>query len=100
MGIDWKFDLSTLIQTLVILGGGYAMLLRSTWESKAVKRELHDVRDQLEKLAHVIIQQAVQTKEIENLREQFHMLYKTIEELRRGNGWIRGRGGIDGEYDR
>ena len=56
------------------------------------------MREELKKLAQVIIQQAVQTKDIEYLKEQQMMLARTIEELRRGNGWVRGRGGVDGEY--
>ena len=93
-----QLDLGLVIQTVLILGAGYAMLLRSDWSNKALRHELSSMKIELKKLADVVILQAVHAKEIEQLREQFTMLYKTIEDLRRGNGFVRGRKGLDGEY--
>ena len=90
--------ISTVAQTVIFLLGVYGMVLRTDWNSKGLKDEIGEMKDELKKLAHVITIQAVQTKEIENLREQLVMLQRTVEELRRGNGYVRGRTGLDGEY--
>jgi methylphosphotriester-DNA--protein-cysteine methyltransferase len=50
--------------------------------------DLADMKDELKKLADVIIQQAVQSNRIENLATQLIMTQRTLEDLRRNRGFI------------
>lgn len=86
------------VQTGIFLLGVYAMVLYNKWSNRNLEEEVREMKTELKELAKVIIQQAVQTKEIENLREQLTMTQRNVEDLRRGNGFVRGRHGIDGEY--
>jgi NADH:ubiquinone oxidoreductase subunit D len=86
------------VQTALFLLGGYAMVLRNDWSNKALKIELMAMQKQLERLAEVITTQAVQTTRIDNLYGLFNSVDKRVEDLRRGNGYITGRHGTDGEY--
>ena len=88
------------VQTVLFLLGGYAMVLRNDWSNKALKAELVAMQKQLEKLAEVITTQAVQTTRIDTLYSLYSSADKRIEDLRRGNGFITGRHGVEGEYDR
>lgn len=74
------------------------MVVQNSQSNKRLQDEVTGMKDELKKLAQVVITQAVQTKEIETLRDQLVMLQRNVEDLRRGNGFVRGRTGLDGEY--
>lgn len=77
------------------------MIVYNNQSNKRLESEVVDMKDELKKLAQVVITQAVQKTEIDNLQQQMVMLQRNIEDLRRGNGYVRGnRGGVDGEYDK
>lgn len=86
------------IQTILFLGGGYAMVLRNSWSNEAIKEEMKGVKLELKGLAEIIVQMAVQTTRLDNLTQNFTMLQQTVEDLRRGAGWMKKRNVIDGEY--
>lgn len=96
----WEFYLGIAVQSILFLGGGYAMVLRNDWSTENLKIQMEKMGEELEKLAEVITKMAVQETEIRNLREQLTMLQRTVEGLRRGDGFIRssGRGGVNGEF--
>ena len=95
----WVTIIGIVVQTVLFLLGGYAMILRNDWSNKALKAELQAMQKQLERLAEVITTQAVQTTRIDALYSLFNSVDKRLEDLRRGNGFIRGRHGVDGEYE-
>lgn len=72
--------------------------VRSGLTLKSLTDEVKDMKDKLELLAKVITQLAVQDTKITNLAQQFTMLQRNVEDLRRGNGFVHGRTGVDGEY--
>jgi len=84
------------VQAIVFLGGVYVMVLKNDWSNKALTAQMDKMSEELEKLAEVITQMAVQETHIENLREQLTMLQRTVEGLRRWEGFIRPspRGGV------
>jgi hypothetical protein len=94
---EWLIGLA--IQTVLFLGGGYGMVLKNDMSNRTLKEQFAGMQKELEKLANVIITQAVQTNRLDNLTEQYMMLNRTVEALRRGNGFIHGHGGVDGEYN-
>ena len=87
-----------VVQTALFLSGGYAMVLRNDWSNRNLKSEVQGIQIELKKLSEVVTQMAVQTVRIDNLSDQFTMLQRNVEDLRRGNGFVRGRSGIEGEH--
>jgi hypothetical protein len=94
----YEYLIGIAVQTFLFLLGVYGMILRNDSSNKNLKAEVISMRDELKKLAAVIVQQAVQTEQIDNLRTQVTLLQRTVEDMRRGNGWVKGRTGVDGEY--
>lgn len=94
--------LGITIQTALYLLGALALFLRNESKQKTntehLSNEVKDMRDELKKLAEVITTQAVQTARIDSIADQFTLLHRTVEDLRRGNGFVKGRAGLDGEY--
>lgn len=88
------------IQTLLFLAGGYAMVLRTGWSATALEKQLMSMEEELKKLAEVITNQAVHTNRLDNQGAQIAVMQKEIYDLRRGDGWVRGKEGIDREYSR
>ncbi len=86
------------VQTLLFLAGVYAMILKSGWTAKDVKAELEAVKLELHELKKIVVVQAVQARDIEHTRSQLLMLQRTVEELRRGIGWVQGPQGVDRQY--
>ena len=84
------------IQTLLFLVGGYGMVLRNDWSNKQLEKKMETMQIELKKLAEVVITQAVQTTQIQNLAAQLTMVQRNVEDLRRGNGYVKSR--LDGEY--
>lgn len=89
---------SIVVQTLIFLLGVYGMVAYNNVSNKSLKAEVVEMKEELKKLAAVIVQQAVQTERLENLQQQVTLLQRNVEDLRRGNGFVRGRTGVDGEY--
>lgn len=95
--MDWH-TVEITTQTVIFLLGVYGMVLRTDLTGKGLKEEIRDMKDELKQLAEVIKTQAVQTERINNMEKHVVMLQETVEALRRGNGFIRGRKDVDGEY--
>ena len=74
------------------------MVLRNDWSNKNLEKKMETMQTELKKLAEVVITQAVQTAQIQNLASQITMIQRNDEDLRRGNGFVKGRQSIDGEY--
>ena len=89
-----------VVQTLLYLLAGYAVIIRHDESNKNVKIEMHLMQEQLKKLADVVTQLAVQTVRVDNLGQHVTMLQRTVEDLRRGAGWVStpARSNLDGEY--
>lgn len=90
------------IQTFLYLIGAYALFIRNEAKQKVnadhLGEEVREMREELRKLAQVITEQAIQNTRLNNMDVHLASLDKRIEDLRRGDGWVHGRRGIDGEY--
>lgn len=83
------------IQTLLYLLGGYSMVVRNDARTDILREQIEGMTKELKKLADVVTLQAVQTERIQNLSARVTMLQRNIEDLRRGDGYIRPH--IEGE---
>lgn len=65
-------------------------------------KDILGLQGEIKKLTEIIVLQAVQTTKLDSLNDNYVLLHRTVEDLRRGNGWITGdkerKRGIDGEY--
>lgn len=87
------------VQTALFILGGYAMVIRNDVGNKQLRLEITNMKDELKKLADVIITQAVQTTRLDNLAMMVVSMEKRVEDMRRGNGFIqRGKDSVDREY--
>ena len=87
-----------VVQTVLFLLGGYAMVIRNDGSNQNLREDVKGIEKELKKLSEVITGQAVQTTRIDNLAAQVTMLYRNLEELRHGNGFVKGSSGIDREF--
>ena len=91
------------IQTVLYLLAGYAIYLRNETRQKTnsehLAEEVKEMKEELKELTEVIKIQAVQNNRLDNMESHLASIDRRVEDLRRGNGFVKGRGGIDGEYD-
>lgn len=84
----WEFTIGIGLQTLLFLAGGYGMVLRNDWSNKAMTVNISDIRQEMKKLADVVIIQAVQTTRIDNLASQLLMIQNRMDDFSHGRGFI------------
>ena len=98
IGFEWTVklgDLLTVAGALFVAAaflhkrGGQEMGMQVTLESLA--NELRDLKDQFKTFGDTLTQVATQEVKI-------NLLMKWYDELRRGDGFVRGSRGIDREY--
>jgi len=64
-----------------------------------LKEDITDMKNEIKKLADVIVTQAVQNSRLDSQGQRITRVENTIEDLRRGRGWItESRKSVDGEY--
>jgi endonuclease IV len=96
-GIDWHLvGLSS--QTVIFLAGVYKLVIHADVATKEMKENIKAMKEELKKLTEVVTTQAVQATEIKNLTTQVTLIQRTVEDLRRGDGFVQGRRGIDREF--
>jgi hypothetical protein len=86
--MSWEFIYAVTAQTALFLLGGYAMVLRNEWTTKALTQQMTGMEEEVKKLAQVITQIAVQDIRIDNLTSLMVNLQHELSDLRRGDGWI------------
>lgn len=98
--MDHESLIGIAIQTALFLLGGYAMVIKADIGARNLKEEVAEMKEELKTLANVITIQAVQTTRLDNLTAQVTTQGRTIEDLRRGTGFISDRGAksVEREY--
>lgn len=74
------------------------MVLKNDWSNKALEKQMNSMEEELKSLAVVITTQAVQSNRLDNMEVHIASLDRRVEDLRRGNGFVQGHRGVDGEY--
>jgi cell division protein FtsB len=97
---EWVPIAGLALQTLLILGGGYAMVVRADMMTKALREEVKAMKEEVKGLASVITTQAVHAERMDNMSKRLTMVQQTVEDLRRGRGYVQERmpQAVDGEY--
>lgn len=81
MVFDATISLGTLIQTIVIVGGGIAVFWQMKGKVDNMATEIVDIKTDLKELNKVIVKMAVADNRLNNLEED-------IRDLKRGKGFI------------
>jgi hypothetical protein len=102
--MDIILKVAQFVAIIGSLGVGLFTIGRSSSRVEAAitnqAQDLIDMKAELKKLADVITQQAVQSSRIDNINSQIIMIQRTIEDLRRGSGYIiKNRQIVDGEHE-
>lgn len=105
VAFEWNIRAGDILTIVGMLAMAASFVYRrgrgeSTLESTvlAAMEQIEGMKRQLEGLAEVVTAQAVQNNRIDNLAEQVSSIDRRVEDMRRGNGYIRGRTALDGEY--
>jgi len=92
--IDWNIRFGDILVVASLIGTVLVFAFKTgafTESVNARKKEIEGLRTIAESISEVLGIISVQKKEIE-------FLWKTIDELKRGRGWIQGDRGVNGEY--
>jgi len=112
VNLDLTVTLGTIIQTGILVVGGVAALvtMKNTVASlkveaettkKDTKEQFLNVQVELRKMNDILIGMARFDERITNLDKRVTSQGRQIDELRHGEGFVRGhRASIDGEYEK
>ncbi len=110
VNFDLTITLGTIIETAVLGGGGVAALVtlrntvtglneRLTNSKTETKEQFAAVQSELKKMGEILIGMARFEEKITNLDKRVTSHGRKIDDLSRGDGFVRGhRASIDGEY--
>ncbi|WP_035675141.1 hypothetical protein [Bradyrhizobium liaoningense] len=110
IGVDLTITLSTIVETVVLGGGGIATIvtLRNTVRTlkeqmdaskKETREQFAGIQSELKKMGDILVGMARFDERLANLDKRVTAHGRQIDELRHGVGFVRGqRSSIDGEY--
>ena len=101
--IDWNVRVGDILVVTSLAGSILFYAFRSGQFAESINHmqdEIEQLKKVAQELAKVITTQAVQSNRLDTAAERLNMMYRKIEDLRHGDGFIAGRRGIDREYDK
>lgn len=60
--------------------------------------EISELKQEISKIGQILTQVAVQNERMDNMGQRQNLMDRRLDELRHGDGWVRGPKGIDKEY--
>jgi len=91
MVIDYTITVGNLVEIASIIGGGILVMITLRSDVANMKTDVQGIQQEVKKIGDVLITQADQNRRILHLEED-------LRELKHGQGFVRGPGGIDREY--
>lgn len=99
--IDWNVRVGDILVVVSLAGTCIFYAFRSGRFAESIitmQREIKELKDVAKAMAVVVTGQAVQSTRLDAQTERLNILDKRVEDLRKGDGFIRGHHGVDGEY--
>ena len=92
--------IAVVIQTLVFILGGSAIVVRNSAANKDLHEDVKAMQEELKDLARVITAQAVQDVRLNEQSRRMTLLETRVEDMRRGKGYVKERDvlSVDREY--
>lgn len=98
MTVDWTISVGNIIQIAAILGGGLLVLVTLKNTVSILQRDVASIQTEIKKMGDILTKMAVAETRLDNTDTRLTNVERDIRDLRRGDGWIHGHRGVDGEY--
>lgn len=98
---DWTINVGNVMVFMGVICTGFLYAFRSgkfAESIKDMKEDITDLKEITKELAKLLTTVAVHNNQMESASDRINLMDRKIEDLRKGDGFIRGRTGIDGEY--
>lgn len=98
--IEQTITVGNIVEIISIIGGGLVVFVTLRNTVANIKVEVENMQTEIKKLGDILIAQADLRGELRGLTTRVDRAERDISELRHGQGFVRGPGGIDREYTR
>jgi hypothetical protein len=98
MMVEQTITIGNIIEILVIAAGGISVFATMRTTVKNINDKVDGMQDEIKKLGDILIGQARFDEKLISLEHRVTVHDKLLDELRHGEGFVRGRQGIDREY--
>lgn len=96
--IDWNINFGHMLTIGLIVGGWAWTLIQMKNDGSNLKREVAELKIDVKKFGAIVTDTAVMSKRLDHVEDDIHVMRKDINELRHGEGFVRGARGIDREF--
>lgn len=86
--IDWTFNVGTLIQIAVLVGGIFAFIYSVKGDVTTMKGNVTDIKEELKELRKVFTTQVDHDGRLSRVEKDIADLRADIKELRHGEGFV------------
>lgn len=99
--IDWNIRVGDLLVIVSLVGTAIVYAFKSGRFAGVIysmQQEIKEMKEVAKAMSQVVTNMAVQNNRLDTAAERLNVMDKKIEDLRRGDGYIRGPKGVDREY--
>lgn len=96
--IEQTITIGNIIEIMVIAGGGISVFATMRTTVKNINIKVDEMQIEIKKLGDILIGQARFDEKLANLERRVGVHDRRIEDLSHGEGFVRGRQGVDREY--
>lgn len=98
MIVDWTISIGAILQVASIIIGGLLALAALRASVSELQKDVSAMQIELKKMGDILTKMAVTESRLDNTDARLTIIERDVRDLRRGEGFIRGHRGIDGEY--
>ena len=88
MIIDWTFNVSAIVQIIVLAAGAITFVYAVKGDVSMVKQNITDIKEELKELRKVLTTQIAHEGRLERVEEDVRGLRADLKELRHGEGFV------------
>jgi K+/H+ antiporter YhaU regulatory subunit KhtT len=96
--VEQSITIGNIIEIVVIAAGGISVFATMRNTVRNINSKVDDIQIEIKKLSDILIAQARFDVRLGGLEQRVSAHDRRLEELSHGEGFVRGRGGIDREY--
>ncbi len=97
--IDQTITIGNIIEIVVIAGGGVSVFAALRTTVKNINTKVDGIQVEIKKLGDILIEQARFDEKLSSMEKRVSIHDRRLDEMSHGEGFIRGRHGIDREYE-
>lgn len=87
--LSWEISLGNLLTCISIIFAGSSFYWKQLYDSKSFKIDITEIKAELKVLGKIITDIALQNQRLDNQGERINRIDQHIDEIRRGEGFIR-----------